>query len=192
MLLPMSDVTRVLSAIQAGNPQAAAALLPLVYDELRKLAAARLAKEQAGQNLEATALVHEAYVRLVDRDQQQQWDNRGHFFAAASEAMRRIIIEEARSRLSQKRGGGLQRLDIEHLDHLATRTPPEELLAINEALKKLELEDQQAAKLVKLRFFAGLSLTEAADLLGISRTSAYEQWTYARAWLKCAVEEGAS
>jgi RNA polymerase sigma factor (TIGR02999 family) len=188
----MSDVTRILSAIEEGDPQAAEKLLPLVYDELRKLAAARLAKEQAGRNLDATALVHEAYVRLVDRDQQQKWDNRGHFFASASEAMRRIIIDEARSRLSQKRGGGLKRLDFDHLDHLATRTPPEELLAIDDALEKLELEDQQAAKLVKLRFFAGLSLSEAGEVLGISRTSAYEQWAYARAWLKCAVDEAAS
>jgi DNA-directed RNA polymerase specialized sigma24 family protein len=187
----MSDVTRILSQIEAGDPAAADQLLPLVYDELRKLAAARLAKEQPGQTLEATALVHEAYLRLVEpvgnalrrvppaaregeapaaREgeapaEPQTWHSRGHFFAAAAEAMRRILIERARSRLRQKHGGELNRIDVEHLDHLATRTPPEELLAINEALEKLAAEDAQAAQLVKLRFFAGLSLTEAAEVI---------------------------
>src|SRR5262245_35515613 len=160
----MSDVTRILSQIEQGDPHAAEKLLPLVYDELRKLAAARLAKEQPGQTLEATALVHEAYLRLVGGPQEceppaqpQNWQNRGHFFAAAAEAMRRILIERARAQLRQKRGGGLKRVDVEKLDHLATRTPPEELLEINEALDKLAAEDPPAAQLVKLRFFAGLS-----------------------------------
>jgi RNA polymerase sigma factor (TIGR02999 family) len=192
ILLVMSDVTRILESIEQGDPQAAERLLPLVYDELRKLAAARLAQEQPGQTLEATALVHEAYLRLVGREgeapaEPRKWDNRGHFFAAAAEAMRRILIERARSRLRQKRGGGFQRAEVEHLDQLADRTPPEELLAINEALDNLAAEDPQVAQLVKLRFFAGLSLTEAGEILGMSRTTAYEQWAYARAWLKCAI-----
>jgi RNA polymerase sigma factor (TIGR02999 family) len=184
----MSDVTRILSQMEQGDPKAAELLLPLVYDELRKLAAAKLAQENPGQTLQATALVHEAYIRLVGKENRQQWENRGHFFAAAAEAMRRIVVERARSKRRQRRGGDWQRVDFDQLDQLVVDTPADDLLAINEALAKLEVEDPQAAHLVKLRFFVGLSLTEAAEALGISRTTAYEQWAYARAWLRCAIE----
>jgi RNA polymerase sigma factor (TIGR02999 family) len=178
----MSDVTHILSAIEQGDPQAAEQLLPLVYDELRKLAAARLAWEKPGQTLQATALVHEAYVRLVDVDKVQHWDSRGHFFAAAAEAMRRILIERARAKQCQKRGGDLQRLDIDDIA-LATKVTPDQLLAVDEALSKLALDDPKGAQLVKLRYFAGLTVDEAGKLLGISTTTAYRHWNYARAWL---------
>jgi RNA polymerase sigma factor (TIGR02999 family) len=184
----MSDVNCILSQIEQGKPQAAEQLLPLVYDELRKLAAAKLAQENPGQTLQATALVHEAYIRLVGKENRQQWDTRGHFFAAAAEAMRRILVERARGKRRQRRGGDLQRVDFDQLDQLVVDTPADDLLAVNEALEKLEVEDSQAARLVKLRFFVGLSLTEAAEALGISRTAAYEQWAYARAWPRCAIE----
>jgi RNA polymerase sigma factor (TIGR02999 family) len=184
----MSDVTRILSQIQQGDPQAAAQLLPLVYDELRKLAATRLAHEKPGQTLEATALVHEAYLRLAGGQECQTFENRAHFFAAAAEAMRRILIEHARSELRQKRGGTLKRVSIDDWERLASRTPPEQLLEINEALDRLAAEEPSIAQLVKLRFFAGLSLGEAAEILGLSRSTAYEQWAYARAWLKCALQ----
>ena len=184
----MSDVTRILSQIQQGDPQAASQLLPLVYDELRRLAAARLAQEKPGQTLEATALVHEAYLRLAGGPETQTFENRAHFFAAAAEAMRRILIEHARSELRQKRGGNLNRVSIDDWDRLASRTPPEQLLEINEALDKLAAEEPSIVQLVKLRFFAGLSLSEAAEVLGLSRSTAYEQWAYARAWLKCAIQ----
>ena len=184
----MHDVTQILSQIESGDPLAADKLLPLVYDELRKLAAARLAQEKPGQTLQATALVHEVYIRLVGADNKQQWDGRGHFFAAAAEAMRRILIERARNKGRQRRGGDLKRLDFDELDHVVVDTPFDDLLAIDEAIEKLQAEDPQAASLVKLRFFVGLSLTEAAEALGISRTTAYEQWAYARAWLRCAIE----
>jgi len=184
----MNEVTQILNAIEAGEPRAAEKLLPLVYDELRKLAAAKLSHEQAGQTLQATALVHEAYLRLVDVDKVQQWDSRGHFFAAAAEAMRRILVENARRKGRQKHGGELDRVELSESD-LATTTSDERLLAIDEALDTLAQDDPQAAELVKLRFFAGFSLTEAAEILGMSRTTAYEQWAYARAWLRCQVEE---
>lgn len=182
----MSDVTRILSQIDAGDPGGAAQLLPLVYDELRKLAAARLAHERPGQTLQATALVHEAFLRLVGA-QQPAWNSRGHFFAAAAEAMRRILVEQARRKGRQKRGGGLDRIDLDVAD-VADAPQTDDLLALNEALSRLEAQDAQAAQLVKLRFFAGLSVTEAADAMGMSRSMAYEQWAYARAWLRCALE----
>ena len=187
----MSDVTRILSAIEQGDPHAAEHLLPLVYDELRKLAAVKLAQEKPGQTLQATALVHDAYVRLVDVATAQRWDSRGHFFAAAAEAMRRILVENARRKGREKRGGNRHRIEIDQID-LPAVVPTDDVLAIDEALVKLEAEDRQAAQLVKLRYFAGLSLTEAAEALGISRTSAYEQWAYARAWLRCCLEADVS
>ena len=184
----MSDVTRILSQIESGDPSAAEQLLPLVYEELRKLAAARLAQEKPGQTLQATALVHEAYVRLVGGEREQLWDNRGHFFAAAAEAMRRILVDQARRKGREKRGGGAVRVALDEID-LAAPPPSHDLLAIHEALSRLEAEDLQASQLVKLRYFAGLSLTEAAEAMGISRTTAYEQWAYARAWLRCALAD---
>jgi RNA polymerase sigma factor (TIGR02999 family) len=182
----MSDVTRILSQIDAGDPAATSQLLTLVYDELRKLAKARLSQEQPGQTLQATALVHEAYLRLVDPDSAAQWDSRAHFFAAAAEAMRRLLVEQARRRHSRKWGGKRQRVELDDAQALAL-APSDEVLDVADALTKLEAEDPQAAQLVKLRYFTGLSLTEAAALLGISRTSAYQQWSYARAWLRCAL-----
>ena len=183
----MSDVTRILSAIERGDRQAADELLPTVYGELRKLAAAKLAQEKPGQTLQATALVHEAFVRLITDGQEQGWESRGHFFAAAAEAMRRILVENARRKLRHKHGGGVQRVELRELD-LATTVPDDRLLAIDEALERLALHDAAAAEIVKLRFFAGFSLTEAAEIVGISRTKAYELWAYARAWLRCEVE----
>jgi RNA polymerase sigma factor (TIGR02999 family) len=183
----MSDVTQILSQIEAGDPSAAEQLLPLVYGELRRVAAAKLAQEKPGQTLQATALVHEAYLRLVDVNQAQDWNSRGHFFAAAAEAMRRILVENARRKERYKHGGDRKRVELNESD-LATTVPDERLLAIDEALERLAKEDSQAAEVIKLRFFAGCSLTEAAEILKISRTSAYEQWAYARAWLRCEVE----
>ena len=178
----MSDVTRILSQIESGDPAAAAQLLPLVYDELRKLAAAKLAHEQAGQTLQPTALVHEAYLRLVDVEQAQLFNSRGHFFAAAAEAMRRILVEAARHKLRHKHGGERTRVDLAEID-VATHLPPDELLSLNEAIDALAAHDQPAAELVKLRYFTGLSVEQAAETLGLSRTAAYRHWTYARAWL---------
>src|SRR4051794_40918822 len=177
----MSDVTRILSAIQAGEPHAASALLPLVYDELRKLAAARLSNEPAGQTLQPTALVHEAYLRLVGNGD-AGWDSRGHFFAAAAEAMRRIVVEAARRKKRLKHGGDLTRVDVELAD-LPTRLPPEDLLALDEALGRLEQLDPVKARLVTLRYFAGLTIEQAADALTTSRVTAHRYWTFARAWL---------
>jgi RNA polymerase sigma factor (TIGR02999 family) len=186
MLGRMTQVTEILSAIQQGDPQAAGQLLPLVYDELRKLAAQKLAGEKPGQTLEATALVHEAYLRLVEGERRGSpplgWDGRGHFFAAAAEAMRRILIDNARRKGRQKRGGGLRRVDLDSAD-LVTLAGPEELLVIDDAIEKLAREDAAAAQLVKLRYFAGLSVEEAAERTGVARSSAYEHWAYARAWL---------
>jgi RNA polymerase sigma factor (TIGR02999 family) len=178
----MSEVTRILSAIEQGDPQAAEQLLPLVYDELRKLAAQRLAHEAPGQTLQATALVHEAYLRLVDVDKTQRWDSRGHFFAAAAEAMRRILVDQARSKASSKRGGKHQRID---LPDLAERSNDGQidLVALDEALKMLEQHQPDKAKIVKLRYFAGCSVEETAKALGISRATAQRNWAYARAWL---------
>jgi RNA polymerase sigma factor (TIGR02999 family) len=183
----MSDVTRILLEIEQGDPHASAELLPLVYEELRRLAAARLANEKPGQTLQATALVHEAYLRLVGGQAAQSWANRSHFFAAAAEAMRRILIENARRKTCAKHGGDLVRVELNDAD-FADADSDRRLLAIDEALDGLTAHDPQAAELVKLRYFAGFSLTEAAEILGISRTAAYDQWAYARAWLRCEVE----
>jgi len=182
----MNDITQALEALKRGDTQAAAALLPLVYDELRRLAAARLAEEKPGQTLQATALVHEAYLRLVGGEPEQPWEGRRHFFAAAAEAMRRILVENARRKKRLKHGGAAQRVDLVEAD-LALEPPPEDLLALDEALDKLAGEDATAAELVKLHFFAGLSLEEAGAALGLSRASAYRLWTYARAWLRAAL-----
>jgi RNA polymerase sigma factor (TIGR02999 family) len=178
----MSDVTRILSAIEDGDPHAAERLLPLVYDELRKLAAAMLAHEQPGQTLQATALVHEAYLRLVGDDQAKDWDSRGHFFAAAAEAMRRILVDAARRKHALKRGGGRQQIDLDQL--VATAPGPDaDLLDLDDALTRLVAADPQAAELVKLRYFAGLTIPEAAAALGVSPRTADALWAYARAWL---------
>jgi RNA polymerase sigma factor (TIGR02999 family) len=178
----MSEVTRILSAIEKGEPQAAGQLLPILYDELRELAAAKLARERPGQTLQATALVHEAYLRLVDTEQDQHWDSRGHFFAAAAEAMRRILVENARRKRSSKRGGGRARHDLDEVQ-LEAAEPSEDLVALDEALDKLAAKDPLKAELVKLRHFAGLTVEEAARALGISVTTANRYWAYARAWL---------
>ena len=183
----MSDVTRILSQIESGDPSAAEQLLPLVYDALRKLAAAKMAQEKLGQTLQATALVHEAYVRLVDVDNRQHWDTRRHFFAAAAEAMRRILVENARRKSREKHGGGAGRVELSD-DLWVTTTSPSQLLAVDEALSQLSSDDSVAADLVKLRYFAGMSVEEAADALGISRTTAYRHWTYARAWIRARVQ----
>jgi RNA polymerase sigma factor (TIGR02999 family) len=178
----MHEVTRILSAIEQGDPHAAEQLLPLVYDALRRLAAQKLTQEAPGQTLQATALVHEVYLRLVGSQQEQQWDSRGHFFVAAGEAMRRILVERARSKRTVKRGGGYRRADFDQLAPAAD-DPSDELLALDEALGDLESHDPQAAKLVKLRYFAGLTHQQAADALGISRRAADRVWALARAWL---------
>jgi RNA polymerase sigma factor (TIGR02999 family) len=178
----MSEVTRILSAIEAGDPQAAEQLLPLVYDELRRLAAQKMAQEKPGQTLEATALVHEAYLRLVDSNQIQRWDSRGHFFAAAAEAMRRILLNRARDKKCLKRGGRFQRVDLERLA-VVDDASDEDLLAIDDALIRLAEENSQCAELVKLRFFAGLTLQEASESLGLARRTADRYWAYARARL---------
>jgi RNA polymerase sigma factor (TIGR02999 family) len=178
----MSEVTRILSAIERGDPHAAEQLLPLVYDELRKLAAQRLAQEKPGQTLQATALVHDAYLRLVDTGTVQHWNSRGHFFAAAAEAMRRILVDNARRKRSRKHGGELVRQDLDALE-IAIPEIPEDLVALEEALNKLAATDKAAADLVHLRFFAGLPLPEVAQLLGISPRTADRLWAYTRAWL---------
>jgi RNA polymerase sigma factor (TIGR02999 family) len=182
MLGGMGDVTRILSAIEAGDPRAASELLPLVYDELRKLATARLAGEQPGQTLEATALVHEAYLRLVGGHQPRDWDGRGHFFAAAAEAMRRILLNRIRDKGRQKRGGSWRRVDLDRVA-VADQASEEDLVAIDDALQDLARRNQPCAELVKLRFFTGLTLDEAAAAMGIARRTANRYWAFARAWL---------
>jgi RNA polymerase sigma factor (TIGR02999 family) len=182
----MTDVTQLLKAADQGDQQAAAHLLPLVYDELRRLAAARLAAEPSGGTLQPTALVHEAYVRLVGAPGGDQWDHRGHFFAAAAEAMRRILIDRARHKATERRGGGMQRQNLDP-DAAAIPEPREDLLALDEALDRLAAEDPLKASLVKLRYFAGLSLAEAASALSLSERTAGRHWAYARAWLRRAV-----
>ncbi len=179
----MSDVTRILSAIEHGDPEAAEQLVPLVYEELRKLAAQRLANEKPGQTIQATALVHEAYVRLVDVANAQHWNSRGHFFGAAAEAMRRIMVERARYKRSLKAGGDRHRRDLSYVD-LSTVEPDIDLLALNVALEKLERQDKRRAEVVKLRFFAGLTIEQVAEALGISTSTAGSDWTYARCWLR--------
>jgi RNA polymerase sigma factor (TIGR02999 family) len=183
----MKDVTSILSAIEQGDAGAAEQLLPLVYDELRKLAAQKLAREKPGQTLQSTALVHEAFVRLVDNENGQRWDNRRHFFAAAAEAMRRILIENARRKQAGKHGGGRTRVDLDEAD-LISQSGPDELLDLDDALGVLAREDPDAVQLVKLRLFAGLSVGQAAEVLGISRAGAYQHWTYARAWLSARLQ----
>lgn len=184
----MSDVTRLLHAMEQGEPQAAAELLPLVYDELRKLAAARLAQEKPGQTLQATALVHEAYLRLVGKeDVERPWNSRGHFFGAAAEAMRRILIEQARRKKAEKHGGDRHQISLDDVD-LGYSSSAEELLAIDEALTRLAQEEPQAARLIELHYFAGVSVADAAEVVGLSRSTAYEYWAYARVRLKCLLE----
>ncbi|KAA0131510.1 sigma-70 family RNA polymerase sigma factor [Gimesia chilikensis] len=178
----MSDVTMILSRIEHGNPEAAEQLLPIVYDELRKLAAARLANESPEQTLQATALVHEAYIRLVDVEQAQRWDSRGHFFAAAAEAMRRILVESARRKSRTRHGGKVQRVEL-NPDLISPPNLGVDLLALDEALHRLELLDERKARLVKLRYFAGLSMSEAAQALGVSLATTERDWRYARVWL---------
>lgn len=181
----MSDVTRILSQIESGDPSAAEKLLPLVYEELRRLAKSRMADERSDHTLQATALVHEAYIRLVDVEKVQQWDSRGHFFSAAAEAMRRILIESANRKRSQKRGGNRERIELG--DDLAATYSDQsgDLIDFNESLELLALEDAEAAELVKLRLFAGLSVEEAGQVLGMERTVAYVNWKFARAWFAC-------
>ena len=177
----MSDVTQLLQAVERGEPQAAADLIPLVYDELRRLAAYRLAQEKPGQTLQATALVHEAYLRLLQADG-PRWNDHRHFFHAAAEAMRQILVDSARRKASQKRGGGAEPLDVDRIE-LPMPQPTDDLLALDEALSLLEEDDPEAAKLVKLRFFAGLTMAQAADAIGVSPRTADNMWSYARAWL---------
>ncbi len=178
----MNDVTRILSAIERGDPEAAGELLPLVYDELRKLAAQRLAQEKPGQTLQATALVHDAYLRLIGLEDARGWNSRGHFFGAAAEAMRRILVDNARRKRAAKRDGGGRRMSLDGLD-VAETAPPEQLLALDEALTRLAEADPRKAELVKLRFFAGLSIEAAANALEISPATAKRWWTFARIWL---------
>jgi len=183
----MNDVTQILSAIEDGDPRAAEELLPLIYDELRKLAAQRLAREKPGQTLQATALVHDAYMRLVGPDGGRNWDGRGHFFAAAAEAMRRILIDHARRKRAGKHGGGRRRQDLDGVEIVAG-APADDLLALDEALTQLQAHDPAKAELVKLRYFAGLTIEEAAEVLGVSPATAKRRWAYARAWLFRAIE----
>jgi RNA polymerase sigma factor (TIGR02999 family) len=183
----MNEVTRILSAVEQGDPHAAEQLLPLVYEELRRLAAQKMAQEAPEQTLQATALVHEAYLRLVDSDQARHWNSRGHFFAAAAEAMRRILVDHARRKNALRRGGDRQRLD---LADVAEPSRSGDLLALNEALQKLTALDPPKAELVKLRYFAGLTMEKAAEVLGISAATAYRHWAYARAWLHQEIQKG--
>ena len=178
----MSDVTRILSQIESGDPSAAERLLPLVYDELRKLAAVRLAQEKPGQTLQATALVHDAYIRLVDVDKVQDWNSRGHFFAAAAEAMRRILVEQARRKCGPKQGGQWRRQEMP-VDGVSLTSMPDQVLDVDEALKNLAKENPPVARLVELRYFGGLSLEEAAAALDVSTRTAQRYWVYAKAWL---------
>jgi len=184
--MAMNDVTRILSAVEQGEPHTPSELLPLVYDELRKLAAQKLAREAPGQTLQATALVHEAYLRLVDTERIQGWESRGHFFAAAAEAMRRILIENARRKQTGKHGGKRSRKAIDEVE-IESGAPTEDVLALDEALARLAVEDPIKARLVDLRYFAGLSVEDAAKVLGISRATADRHWHYAKVWLYCAL-----
>lgn len=183
----MSDITQILSEIEAGDSSASDRLLPLVYDELRKLAAARLTRERPGQTIQATALVHDAFIRLVDQKQPQKWENERHFFCAAAEAMRRILIERARRRAAVKHGGEFDRIELEVVDPAILPIACDDILGLHEALEKLEEEHPRKAQLVQLRFFAGLSTAQAAQTLGISRSTAENDWAYARSWLRIAM-----
>src|SRR5438046_346985 len=187
----MNDVTHILSAIEQGDASAAEQLLPLVYDELRRLAAQKLAQEKPGQTLQATALVHEAYLRLVESEKTQHWNSRGHFFAAAAEAMRRILVDQARRKLSLRRGGNLQRRPIEDQE-IEAPEPSVDLLAVHEALERFQEVDATAAHIVKLRYFAGLTIPQVAEALGISTSTADRSWAYARAWLHAALKRDGS
>jgi len=184
----MSNVTEILNQIEAGDPAAAEQLLPLVYGELRKLAAARLAQEKPGQTLQATALVHDAYIRLVDVEQVQGWDSRRHFFSAAAEAMRRILVEKARGKGRLKRGRHAVRVELAD-DQWISATTPDQIVAVDDCLERLAEEDPIAAEVVKLRYFAGMSIAEAAQALGLHRTTAHRHWTYARAWIRAEILE---
>lgn len=186
----VSEVTRILSEIKQGDPAAAEQLLPLVYDELRRVAAQKLAHESPGQTFQATALVHEAYIRLVEGGQGQNWDNRRHFFAAAAEAMRRILIERARHKRSLKQGGDYDRVELHAVEPAVVPIACDDLLGLDEAIKKLEKKDPRKAEVVKLRFFAGLTTAEAARSLGVSVATAENDWTYARCWLKLEMSGG--
>ena len=181
-LTPMSDVTQLLSEIDAGDPKAADQLLPLVYDELRRLAAAKMAQEKPGQTLQATALVHEAWLRLVGAEEQRAWNSRGHFFGAAAEAMRRILIESARRKARLRHGGELERVPVDQID-IAAALPEDRLIQVSEALDELDREAPEAAQVVKLRYFAGLTQEQVAGAMGISLRSAERHWTWAKAWL---------
>jgi RNA polymerase sigma factor (TIGR02999 family) len=187
----MTDVTRMLSAIEVGDPAAAEQLLPLVYGELRKLAAAKLTHEKPGQTLQATALVHEAYLRLVGDDNDQPWKSRGHFFAAAAEAMRRIMVESARRKARVRHGGDCQRVELQNVPQIVG-PEPETILAVDDAVTRLAADDPASADLVKLHFFAGLTLEESADALGVSRATAYRLWAYARAYLRLVLSDDGS
>ena len=188
---PMSNVTQILSAIEHGDAQAAGELLPLVYEELRRLAAHKMANEIPGQTLQPTALVHEAWLRLVGKDGHAQFKSRGHFFGAAAEAMRRILIENARRKQAQRHGGGQQRVDLQGIE-IATEVKSDELLALNDALDKFARMDPAKAELVKLRYFVGLTIEEAAEILGISPPTAKRHWTFARAWLYAEIKAGSA
>lgn len=184
----MNDITRLIAAASAGDPKAAADLLPLIYDELRKLAAARMAGERPGHTLDATALVHEAYLRLVGPADGDRWDGRGHFFTAAAEAMRRVLVDRARGKARDKRGGGRQRVALSDIPAQAD-SDPDQILTLDEALARLAAEDAPAADVAKLHLFAGLTVEETAAALGVSRATAYRNWTYAQAWLQHALGE---
>jgi RNA polymerase sigma factor (TIGR02999 family) len=186
----MSAASRILQAIEQGDPHAAEQLLPLVYEELRRLAAQKLAQEKPGQTLQATALVHEAYIRLVDAEKAQHWDSRGHFFSAAAEAMRRILIERARQKKSLREGGDRQRVELDAAAPTVLPMACDDVLALDEALQKLEQKDPRKAQLVKLRFFAGLTTAQAAESLGVSTSTAENDWTYARCWLRLEMSGG--
>ncbi len=183
----MSDVTHILSRIEGGDPTAAEQLLPLVYGELRRLAVNWLERERSGQTLQATALVHEAYLRLVDAAHDRHWNGRGHFFGAAARAMRRILIDNARRKQRLRHGGGRGRVEL-HEEDAAVHELDDDLVALDESLDQLSQDDPQAAEVVHLHFFAGLSMEQVAEMLGISRATAYRQWTFARAWLRCSLD----
>ena len=186
----MSDVTHILNQIENGDPSASDQLLPLVYKELRRLASQKMANEKPGQTLQATALVHEAFLRLVDGPNQQHWDNSRHFFAAAAEAMRRILIERARQRASLKRGGAHERVELEHVEPVVLPLACDDILGLDEALQKLGQQNPRKAELVKLRFFAGLTVKQAAQTLEISLSTAENDWAYARSWLRLEMSGG--
>jgi len=186
----MSAFTQLLNAVEAGDPQAANQLLPMIYDELRQLAARKLAQEKPGQTLDATALVHEAYLRLVGAEEPMRFSDRAHFYAAAAEAMRRILVDSARKKKAEKRGGEQRRVEW-HENIEASVKPTDDLLAIDEALTLLAADDPEAAQLVRMRFFVGLSVDEAADVMGLARATAYRTWSYAKAWLRTKLGENA-